>query len=588
MEKNGGRGKKINEIDTGHKPIPIDIVNAVNKSICKITIKKKDKKIGNGTGFFMNISNSIKYLITNYHVINPDVINEYIEIEIWNHKIMKLNLNNYNIKFFKEPEDITIIQIENSDEIYKDINFLNYDRNYVNGYELYNNADVFSIEHPLGKSAACASGKILKIYDSKFEHDIATDYGSSGCPIILLNDNINLIQVIGIHKCSYELKKKNGGTFIGVIFKELNNENYIISEIIIQDNNINQNIRIINCYEEFISDKIKENRNLNDLGENFKKKYYPDGKLNKDLLNEQEIKKCEISINDKLIPFNYFHKFEEKGKHKIKYKFKNNLIRTGFMFYGCESLTNIDLSNFNTQNTTNMDSMFYRCKSLTNIDLSNFNTQNVTNMRSMFSGCESLTKIDLSNFNTQNVTNMALMFYRCKSLSVIDLSNFKTQNVTNMLRMFYECGSLTNLDLSKFNTQNVTDMSGMFYKCESLTNINLSNFDTQNVTNMESMFYKCKSLTKIDLSNFKTRNVTNMYGMFYNCELLTNIDLSKFNTNNVTNMFGMFYGCISLRRIDLSNFNTKNNTNIESMFYECKSLNKVNVIVNDDRIIKEL
>ena len=41
---------------------------------------------------------------------------------------------------------------------------------------MYNNADVFSIEHPLGKSAALASGIILKIDDSKFEHDVSTDY----------------------------------------------------------------------------------------------------------------------------------------------------------------------------------------------------------------------------------------------------------------------------------------------------------------------------------------------------------------------------------------------------------------------------
>ena len=36
----------------------------------------------NGTGFFMKISNSIKYLITNYHVINPDLINEDIEMNM--------------------------------------------------------------------------------------------------------------------------------------------------------------------------------------------------------------------------------------------------------------------------------------------------------------------------------------------------------------------------------------------------------------------------------------------------------------------------------------------------------------------------
>jgi len=39
------------------------------------------------------------------------------------------------------------------------------------------------------------------------------------------------------------------------------------------------------------------------------------------LNNEEEIKKCEIRINDELIPFNYFHIFELSGKYRIKYSF---------------------------------------------------------------------------------------------------------------------------------------------------------------------------------------------------------------------------------------------------------------------------
>ena len=34
------------------------------------------------------------------------------------------------------------------------------------------------------------------------------------------------------------------------------------------------------------------------------------------------------------------------------------------IFYECDSLTNIDLSNFNTQNVINMSGMFYKCNSL--------------------------------------------------------------------------------------------------------------------------------------------------------------------------------------------------------------------------------
>ena len=151
--------------------------------------------------------------------------------------------------------------------------------------------------------------------------------------------------------------------------------NYIIAELYVKEDN--HNIRIINSYEQ----------------SNREHKFYEYKKENE---NEKEIKdNCEIIINDELIPFSYFHKFNKKGKYTIIYIFKNKIAKTNYMFYECSSLTNINLSNFNTNNVTNMSWMFYGCSSLTNINLSNFNTQNVTYMSFMFNGCESLNKKDI-------------------------------------------------------------------------------------------------------------------------------------------------------------------------------------------------
>ena len=83
--KTGSKIEKQPEKYTGHKPIPVKIVNKVLKSICKITVETKEGKYY-GTGFFMNYSNSLKCLMTNYHVINPNVENENIIIEIHNKK----------------------------------------------------------------------------------------------------------------------------------------------------------------------------------------------------------------------------------------------------------------------------------------------------------------------------------------------------------------------------------------------------------------------------------------------------------------------------------------------------------------------
>ena len=142
---------------------------------------------------------------------------------------MKLKFDNRLTKYLEEEKDIAMIEIKESDEIYKDIEFLIYDLNCIKTrYPLYKGVDVFSIEHPCGDDAACASGTIMNIYEYEFDHDISTDNGSSGCPIILLNNNINLIGVIGIHKLGIDRGeiKINYGIFIGEILnKELNNDN---------------------------------------------------------------------------------------------------------------------------------------------------------------------------------------------------------------------------------------------------------------------------------------------------------------------------------------------------------------------------
>ena len=224
------------------------------------------------------------------------------------------------------------------------------------------------------------------------------------------------------------------------------------------------------------------------------------------------------------------------------------------MFEGFSILTNINLSNFNTSNVTNMSSMFKDCNKLTGLDLSNFDTTKVTDMSYMFSNCRSLTSLDVSNFNTTNVTNMYYMFSLCSSLTSLNVSNFNTSKVTNMGGMFSFC-SLTSLDLSNFNTSKVTDMCSMFSNCSSLTSLNISNFNTSKVTNMRSMFWRCSSLTSLDVSNFNTNNVTDMSQMFYSCSSLTTIYVSSYDSSNKTGW------CID-------NVTSSNN----SMFFNCEKL----------------
>ena len=102
-------------------------------------------------------------------------------------------------------------------------------------------------------------------------------------------------------------------------------------------------------------------------------------------------------------------------------------------------------------------------------------------MSGMFQVCGELEYLDLSNFNTENITDMSFMFTACNKLKEIKgINKFITNKVTNMSGMFQECNELEYLDLSNFNTENVIDMSAMFTKCNKLTYLNLLNFSIKN------------------------------------------------------------------------------------------------------------
>ena len=557
------------------------IIDQMNNNICRIFIKDKI-----GTGFFVNIpykSKLLPVLITS--IINKDDILNNNSISIYinndkNRKIIKLD-NNRKI-YSSKKYDITIIEIKEKEDNLNN-KYLELDDEIINYFKIkkdeilyyfdsvYSNESIYLLNYAKDNDIFVSYGKLSYLNNKKLYYQCNIKEDSSGAPILLANNQ----KLIGIH--NIVSKKFNKGSLLIYSIKEfstmkdnlllINKEkkhlinNYIIGELDIKEDN--QKIRIINSYEQ-----------LSREGKIFK--------------YEKEIKdNCEIRINDKLIPFSYFHKFSKKGKYKIKYTFLLSIIKTNYMFYECSSLANIDLSNFNTKNISNMSHMFYECSSLTNINLSNFDTTKVKDMSYMFYECKKLKNLDLSSFNNNKTYNMSYMFYECSSLTSINLFYLNTYNVKDMSYMFCGCSSLKNIDLSNFNTNNVTNMSNMFSWCSSLKNIDLYNFNTNNVINMSNIFGECSSLISINLSNFNTNKVSNMSSMFNGCLSLINLDLSNFNTNNVTDMSCMFYECSSLTNINLSKFNTNNATNMNSMFTGCKKLNKNNIIVGDKNILKK-
>ena len=71
-----------------------------------------------------------------------------------------------------------MIEIKNNDPIYNDdIEFLDYDLNYIRGYNYYENENIIIIQHPLGKNAFSSGGKIVEVYDNEFDQNITIDKG---------------------------------------------------------------------------------------------------------------------------------------------------------------------------------------------------------------------------------------------------------------------------------------------------------------------------------------------------------------------------------------------------------------------------
>ena len=260
------------------KPVHINIIQKALKSICNINIYNGNEIDNCRKGFFIRIF-SQKYLITFTRI---DISKNYdsskqngeIEVEIYTNARIKIEFNQRFIKYLEKPKGILIIEIKDSDFMHENIEFLDYDQKYINyGYSIYKSSEVFCFDYKENEPL-CTTGEIKNIInDYEFENDIDITSDSIGYPIILLNNNINNINVIGIHEGADLAKNVNIGIFIGEIIKsipkklELNKQDLNKNKIFEYNNNININKKIYNNIDNNLYD-YKLNNNINNLNIN--------------------------------------------------------------------------------------------------------------------------------------------------------------------------------------------------------------------------------------------------------------------------------------------------------------------------------
>jgi len=200
----------------------IDIKKVYNIAKCTVKIEINiSNKISIGSGFFLKFERNNKMfycLMTNQHVITSDLIKEKKEIlikyENENHSLsLKLDEEERIIICFKEVLnlDVTTIEIIPKDKV-KDKYFLTPNINPQFG----NVINIQVVQFPLGNTLSFSRGQIYtsdcynKYY---FYHNASTQFGSSGSPIVLENDD----KVFAIHKGTTQNQRYNVGIFIGII-----------------------------------------------------------------------------------------------------------------------------------------------------------------------------------------------------------------------------------------------------------------------------------------------------------------------------------------------------------------------------------
>ena len=304
------------------------------------------------------------------------------------------------------------------------------------------------------------------------------------------------------------------------------------------------------------------------------------------------------------------------------------------MFFGCSSLTSIDVSHFDTRKATSMHSMF-RNSGITSLDLSNFETWDVVLMSSMFQDCSSLQTIYVSGgWGTASLTdNGSYMFEGCTNLvggagteydeDVTDATYARIDGdddnpgyltYKGVYAVLDDEGTLTyyNDGLRDQREGKVYNLGGgiapgwntmsdhgylsikaavvdpsmatarptstrLWFASLNVSEIKgLEYINTSETTDMFAMFKGCAA-KNLDLSHFDTRKVTDMNTMFAGCSSLTELDLSNFDTRNVTNMTSMFEFCSNLKSVDVSSFNTENVTWTQSMFRGCESMQVIDL-----------
>ena len=212
--------KKEKKIIGALEPVNIDstskILEQLRKCICKIKLKGEY-----GTGFFCKIpfgKETMKVLMTNEHVLKEKNLKENKKLNLLlndEKEVLIINLEIERKSYFNKDYDVTLIELKEEDKI-KD--YLELDDNLFqdNAEIIYVDKSIYILHYPNGNEAKISYGILHNIEKYNILHKCTTYEGSSGSPILNLQNN----KVIGIHKECLIPFNYNMGTLLKLPLKD--------------------------------------------------------------------------------------------------------------------------------------------------------------------------------------------------------------------------------------------------------------------------------------------------------------------------------------------------------------------------------
>ena len=256
------------------------------------------------------------------------------------------------------------------------------------------------------------------------------------------------------------------------------------------------------------------------------------------------------------------------------------------MFYECTGIKTMNVTGWDTSNVTDATYMFIRCRAMTEmIGSGGLNFGKVTNMASMCEGWDSMTTLDVTNWNCGSATNMTQMFaWALKLENFIGIENWDVSNVETFSGTFRFCYRLKDLNVSTWKPTSAKAFNSMFSDCTDLNLAHdaLKNWDLPSVEKLNHMFYGAKNITGLDLSGWDLPNLITVTHMFADCSKLKFVDFSGWNTPSLISLDCVFNDCVSLEWVNMGDIDTHNVTEFSQLFERCPSLHTIIGIENWD------